>query len=65
MQKFGPLLRQVFARACDLLDELDDTLLGLDPWCDHETFVRAAALHRQLELIQSQVPQEYRRYLVR
>ena len=58
---YGPLLIELLARACVLLDELDEVLIGLHPGRDHEAFARAAALHRTLEEIQSHLPPEWRR----
>ena len=58
--RFGSLLSQLLARACDLLDEMDEALVRLDPVREHEAFVRSAALHRDLEAIQSLVPSKYR-----
>jgi hypothetical protein len=60
---FGGLLRRPLGRACDLLDDIDEILVELDPVRDHAAFMRAASLSRQLESIQSQVPHEYRRFL--
>jgi hypothetical protein len=59
-RRFGPLLSQLLARVCDLLDEMDEALIRLDPIREHEQFVRSAALHRELEAIQSLVPSKYR-----
>jgi hypothetical protein len=59
-RRFGPLLGQLLARACDLLDEMDEVMLGLDPRRDHDAFRRVATLHRDLEEIQSLVPPKYR-----
>ena len=59
-RRFGPLLSQLLARVCDLLDEMDEALIRLDPVREHEAFVRSAALHRDLEAIQSLVPSKYR-----
>lgn len=58
---FGPMLGRLLARACDMLDRIDDVLIGLSPGRDCDAFVRAAALHRELEQIQSMVPREHRR----
>jgi hypothetical protein len=58
--RFGPLLAQLVARACDLLDEMDEVLVRLDPGREHEAFVRLAALHRDLEQIQSLMPRKDR-----
>jgi len=59
-RRFGPLLSQLLARACDLLDEMDEVLVRLDPVRENDAFVRLAALHRDLEAIQSLVPSKYR-----
>jgi hypothetical protein len=60
-QRLGPVLRQLLARACELQDEMDEVLLGLDPIVNPEPFARAATLHRNLEEIQSRLPREFRR----
>lgn len=62
---FDAPLRPPLARACELLDDIDEILIKLDPVRDHAAFERAAALHRRLETIQSQVPRQYRRLLAR
>ena len=59
-RRFGPLLSQLLARVCELLDEMDEVLIRLDPVREHEAFVRLAALHRDLEEVQSLVPSKYR-----
>jgi hypothetical protein len=59
-RRFGPLLSQLLARVCELLDEMDEVLISLDPVREHEAFVRLAALHRELEEVQSLVPSKYR-----
>jgi len=58
--RFVPLLSQLLQRAVDILDELDELLIGLDPGTDHEAFAHAAELHRNLELIQSKLPRRAR-----
>jgi hypothetical protein len=58
--RFGPLLSQLLARVFDLLDQMDEALIRLDPVREHEAFVRSAALHRDLEEVQSLVPSKYR-----
>ena len=58
---FAPALSRLIERACDLLDEVDEMLIGLDPVRDHRHFAQAAELHRRLETIQSQLPREFRR----
>jgi hypothetical protein len=57
---YGPLLSRLLTRACELLDEIDEVLLGLHPGRDHEVFARVAALHRELEEIQSVIPRDER-----
>jgi len=52
-QRFGPLLSQLIARACELLDDIDEILVGLDPERDADDFATAAKLHRELEHIQA------------
>jgi len=47
---------QLVHRAIDLLDEIDEILLALHVGRDHVAFVRAAELHRRLEIALSQVP---------
>ena len=59
-KRFGPVLGRLLARVSDLLDEMDEILVGLHPARDHESFVRVAELHRNLEEIQSLVPRNYR-----
>ena len=62
---FGPLLRRLLARACDLLDDIDEGLIVLDPASDHDAFARAAALHRELESVQSRIPPAFRHLIAR
>ena len=54
--RFGPALGQLVSRADDLLDQLDEVLVSLHPKHHPEAFARVAALHRELESIQTQVP---------
>ena len=54
-RKFGPPLFELVARACDLLDDIDEILVALDPERNAESFAAAAALHRELEHIQTTV----------
>jgi len=49
--RFGPALGQLIARATDLLDEVDEALVGLNPSRRPGAFASAAALHRELEYI--------------
>jgi hypothetical protein len=53
---FGPRLRELLIRACEVLDEIDEVLVALHPVGDSAAFGRVAALHRRLEAIQSIVP---------
>ncbi len=57
---FGTALAQLLARASDILDRIDETLVALDPERDSRAFARAAALHREFEAVQARVPVEYR-----
>jgi len=59
-ETFGPLLNQLIARACELLDDIDEILITLDPVGDAGNFATAAALHRKLEQIQAIVPARWR-----
>jgi hypothetical protein len=49
--RFGPALGQLIARATDLLDEIDEALVGLNPIRHPAAFASAAALHREMEYI--------------
>src|SRR5262249_54493155 len=55
-RRFGPALGQLVSRATDLLDEIDETLVGVHPSGCPEAFASVAALHRELESIRTQVP---------
>lgn len=59
-ENFGAPLGQLLARATDVLDRIDEVLVGLDPQRDSQAFARAAALHRELEAVQARVPAVYR-----
>jgi hypothetical protein len=50
--RFGAPLRQLVARAYELLDELDELLVTLRPTGNSREICTAAALHRELELLQ-------------
>lgn len=54
------LLGQLLGRACELLDEIDEALVARHPVRGQEVFARAAALHRDLEAIQSLMPPDRR-----
>ena len=60
LEIFGSTLAQLLARASDILDRIDEALVCLDPERDGRAFRCAAALHREFEALQSQVPVEYR-----
>lgn len=51
---------QLLARACDMLDDIDEILLALNPKRDAHDFAIVAKLHRQLEAIQAIVPPRWR-----
>jgi hypothetical protein len=57
---FGANLSRLLARTGELLDEIDEILIGLNPGRDHDAFARVARLHRELEEVQSLTPREYR-----
>jgi hypothetical protein len=57
---FGPLLNQLVARACELLDDVDEILVTLDPVGEASGFATAARLHRELEQIQALIPTRWR-----
>ncbi len=57
---FGATLAQLLARASNILDRIDEVLVGLDPERDSQAFARAAALHRDLEAVQARIPAAYR-----
>jgi hypothetical protein len=59
--RFGPLLNQLVARACELLDELDEILISLDPLRDGDDFATAAMLHRELEHVQAAIAAQWRK----
>jgi hypothetical protein len=51
----GAPLRRLIARACELLDELDELLVTLRPSRDSREVATAAVLHRELEHVQDAV----------
>jgi len=54
------LLNQLVARASDLLDDIDELLVRLDPHRDSLSFATAARLHRDLEQIQAGITDRWR-----
>ena len=57
---FGSTLSGLLARACDVLDDMDEILITLNPREHREAYLRAAELHRALEEIQASVPRQFR-----
>jgi hypothetical protein len=51
--QFGTLPHQLVVRAGELLDDMDEILVALDPARNRTSFALAAALHRELEQIQA------------
>src|SRR5262245_25312740 len=49
----SPTLGALIARAHELLDEVDEMLIALDPPNDTQAFAVAAEAHRQLEYIEA------------
>lgn len=58
---FGPPLDRLLARASELIDDIDDVLVALDPVRDAPTFAVAASLQRELERLQAAVSEHRRR----
>jgi hypothetical protein len=57
---YGPALVRLLARASDLLEDIDEFLVALNPLRDGEAYLRAAELHRSLEAIQTRLPRPMR-----
>jgi hypothetical protein len=53
--QFGGLLSQLVVRAVELLDDMDDILIGLNPASNGPNFTAARRLHRELEHIQAAI----------
>jgi hypothetical protein len=51
--QFGSLPIQLVVRAGELLDDMDEILVALDPARNLASFAIAAALHRELEQVQA------------
>jgi hypothetical protein len=51
--QFGTLPHQLVVRAGELLDDMDEILVALDPARSRASFAIAANLHRDLEQIQA------------
>ena len=60
----GPF-KKLIARACDLLDDMDELLVAMYPLRDSGHFAAAAALHRKLEQLQEAVTASARWHLDR
>jgi hypothetical protein len=51
--QFGTLPNQLVVRAGELLDDMDEILVALDPARNPASYALAAALHRDLEQVQA------------
>ena len=51
--QFGTLPNQLVIRAGELLDDMDEILVALEPARNRASFALAAALHRELEQVQA------------
>lgn len=57
-ERFGAALAQLIARTDDLLDEMDEILIGLHPVRSAREFCLVAALHRDLEHLQAMISKQ-------
>jgi hypothetical protein len=53
--RFESTLHQLVARAAELLEEMDELLVGFDPTSEWREFAMAASLHRDIESLQAAV----------
>ena len=53
--RYDTLPDQLAARAGELLDDMDEILVALDPKSNGPSFAIAATLHRELELVQMRI----------
>jgi hypothetical protein len=51
--QFGTLPNQLVIRAGELLDDMDEILVALEPARNRASFALAASLHRELEQVQA------------
>jgi hypothetical protein len=51
--QFGTLPNRLVVRASELLEDMDEILVALDPARNRRSFAIAAAMHRELEQIQA------------
>jgi hypothetical protein len=58
--RFGAPLVQLASRAGELLDDMDEILVALDPVANGPSFAIAARLHRELEHIQAAIAERRR-----
>jgi hypothetical protein len=58
--QFGALLSQLVARASELLDDMDEILIALDPTRSAPSFAIAAKLHRELEYVLAAIAEQRR-----
>ena len=56
----GKPLNRLLARANEVIDDIDDVLVDLDPVRDATTFAVAAGLQRQLEEVQASITERRR-----
>ena len=59
--RYGTLPHQLAARAGELLDDMDEILIALDPKRNGPSFTIAASLHRQLDFLQMSITKVRRR----
>jgi hypothetical protein len=57
---FGDPLRKLVSRACELLDDIDEILVVLEPASGGREFGKTAMLHRQLEEIEAAIASQKR-----
>ncbi len=59
-KEFGSTVCRLLVRANELLEDIDEILIGVDPVQDHEAFARMAGLQRELEALLAVMPREHR-----
>ena len=59
-RRFGAPLVQLASRAGEILDDMDEILVALDPLRNGPSFAIAAKLHRELEYIQAAIAERRR-----
>lgn len=53
--QFGALPNQLVRRVAELLDDMDEILVALDPVGNRPSFAIAAALHREFEQVEATI----------